>query len=850
VRLALAGGGNRWHFPALKLEEITMGKAPVAFALLLTLVPCAGWAQNVPPSLMHVEQLVVPAFDRADLAAEDEQRALSGLPPRFAIPLDTLITPATDGTWTDLDADTRLWQLRITAAGALSLNFGFTGFALPKGAELRISAANGESFIGPFTDSDNAAHGELWTPVIITDDAVLELRVPRAAIDQLVLSLTAINVGYRFFGESAAERSGWCNIDVVCPEGALWQPQIKSVAAISTGGSIFCTGFLVNNTAQDRKPYFMTANHCGIGQGNAASLVVYWNYQSPTCGQHGGGSLAQYHTGAYFRASYGSSDFTLVELDSAPSTAADVWFAGWDRTTTDPASAVAIHHPQGDEKSISFEYQSCTTTSYLGSSSPGDGTHIRVTDWDLGTTEPGSSGSPLFNQEQRVVGQLHGGYAACGNDLSDWYGRFSRSWTGGGSNTSRLSNWLDPLNTGQLVIDALPNNGLMEVTPPGDLDASGDPGGPFLPGSIIYYVHNPGPITVSYSVTCAATWLSISNASGSLPVGETAEVEVYINASAIELPVGTHTTSVEFTNNTTGGGNTSRTATLQIGFAAMAYEWNLDTNPGWSTQDLWGWGVPLGGGGERGVPDPTAGHTGTKVYGYNLAGDYANFMTERALTTTPIDCTNLFGVSLRFWRWLGVEKGQYDHAYVRVSTDGTSWTTLWENPYTLDIADEGWEYQVIDLAGLVDNQPTVYIRWVMGATDFSVRYCGWNIDDVSLWAVSVADCNQNSSPDYLDLASGASFDDNGNGVPDECDPLLLGDLECDGDVDFGDINDFVQLLADLPGWLDAHPGCPRLHGDINGSGQVNFADINPFVKLLSDNDKSQHVRARFDHAAE
>jgi len=39
----------------------------------------------------------------------------------------------------------------------------------------------------------------------------------------------------------------------------------------------------VNNVRQDLKPYFMTANHCGITSGNAASLVVYWNYQNSTC---------------------------------------------------------------------------------------------------------------------------------------------------------------------------------------------------------------------------------------------------------------------------------------------------------------------------------------------------------------------------------------------------------------------------------------------------------------------------------------------------------------------------------------------------------------------------------------
>jgi PKD repeat protein len=142
-----------------------------------------------------------------------------------------------------------------------------------------------------------------------------------------------------------------------------------------------------------------------------------------------------------------------VELDDPIDPAFNVYWAGWDRSGFDATNATAIHHPNTDEKRISFEDHPTTITSYLGTSIPGDGTHVRITDWDLGTTEPGSSGSPLFDQNHRIIGQLHGGYAACGNDDSDWYGRFYTSWTGGGSSATRLSDWLDTRNTGQLTLD-------------------------------------------------------------------------------------------------------------------------------------------------------------------------------------------------------------------------------------------------------------------------------------------------------------------------------------------------------------------------------------------------------------
>ncbi|MCK5942241.1 MAG: trypsin-like peptidase domain-containing protein, partial [Planctomycetes bacterium] len=184
----------------------------------------------------------------------------------------------------------------------------------------------------------------------------------------------------------------------------------------------------------------------------------YWNYENTTCGGSNA-PLNQFTTGSTWRAAWSTSDFTLVELNSTPNAAWGVTYAGWNRGSGNASSAVAIHHPSGDAKKISFENQATQTTNYLSNNSNSNGTHVRVIDWDQGTTEPGSSGSPLFDQNHHIIGQLHGGYAACGNNDSDWYGRFRRSWTGGNSNSSRLSNWLDPIGTGALTLATLGGSG-------------------------------------------------------------------------------------------------------------------------------------------------------------------------------------------------------------------------------------------------------------------------------------------------------------------------------------------------------------------------------------------------------
>ncbi len=221
--------------------------------------------------------------------------------------------------------------------------------------------------------------------------------------------------------------------------------------------------------------------------------------------------------------------------------------------------------------------------------------------------------------------------------------------------------------------------------------------------------------------------------------------------------------------------------TVAAGYGMMlVFDDPLDADPGWSTEGQWAWGQPTGGGGEHGGPDPTGGHTGSNVYGYNLYGDYPNNMPEYDLTSTAIDCTGLGGLQLSFWRWLGVEQPPYDHAYVRVSDNGYDWTTVWENG--VEIADSSWIYQEFDISAVADDQPTVYLRWTMGTTDHGWRYCGWNIDDVQLSAI-------------------------------DCAPRCVGDLDGDGDTDQADLGILLASYGNDAG------------GDLDGDNDTDQADL-------------------------
>ncbi|MEE4271867.1 MAG: lectin like domain-containing protein [Thermoanaerobaculales bacterium] len=281
----------------------------------------------------------------------------------------------------------------------------------------------------------------------------------------------------------------------------------------------------------------------------------------------------------------------------------------------------------------------------------------------------------------------------------------------------------------------------MKVEGVGRTSFSGPVGGPFDPASTVYTVTNRNAHAIAYQVIEAdeAPWLTLSGAtSGALDPMESAEVTVAVDgAAAAGLARGVYLAAVDFVNTTDHIGDTSRDVVLMVGEASPVVGWSMDSDPGWSTEADWAFGQPAGGGGDHGGPDPTSGFTGVNVYGYNLAGDYPNDLPERHLVSTPVDCSGIHGARLRFQRWLGVEQAVYDHAAVSVSIDGIEWTTVWANDE--DVTDTDWVEMDLDIGAVADGQPTVFLRWTMGATDGGWTYCGWNIDDVELLGLRIAD---------------------------------------------------------------------------------------------------------------
>jgi hypothetical protein len=425
----------------------------------LALTPIA--ASAFTPDLADLASVPI-ALVRAPLAKQIELAAEKTQPLQFAVkaPLSLQLR---DGVWDSIDGDAR-WRLRVRSPGAQSVSFEFARFALPASGALWIYDVVGALVQGAYSAADQTREGKLWTALVPGEEAVIELRVPAKDRDAVALELG--NVGHGFRGleglTAAPAKSGSCNIDVACPQGDGWRDEIRSVARLSIDGSFFCSGQALNDARQDDDPLVITANHCGIGQNvcgtghseycSPSSVVFYWNFQSPTCrsgtDRQGTGSLSQSQTGASILAGDVGSDFTLLRLNRAPDAAFNVYLAGWNATSNVPQSGVAIHHPAGDEKSISVYQSPAERADSCIEGSVSDcrrDVHAWGVHWTAGTTEQGSSGGGLWDQGHLLVGWLSGGRASCSEPGGeDFFARMEAAWTAGAGDDQQLKHWLAP----------------------------------------------------------------------------------------------------------------------------------------------------------------------------------------------------------------------------------------------------------------------------------------------------------------------------------------------------------------------------------------------------------------------
>jgi len=417
--------------------------------------------------LPNVPVVEMPAVDVDALKAEDALRAEQGIkgPYRFGFNHHVDLGLENSGVWHTLSNGDRVWRLSVRCAGAYSINLEFHEYIIPVGAQVFVYNDQDE-VLGAFEAGSNPGQDQLGVTQLAGDMITIEYVEPRSVRGQGRLRVGQVTHAYRDIvgaGKSLGD-SGDCNNNVICPLGDAVRDQIRSVAMITVGGDGICTGQLINNCDNDGTPYFLTANHC-LGGSN---WVFRFNWNSPTCTQTANGPMNQSVSGFTLLENSAGSDVALLRLNTAPPASYNVYFSGWDKSATPATSVTAIHHPSGDIKKISKENQAVITATYGGASC------WRVAGWDDGTTEGGSSGSGLWNQNGLLVGQLFGGQASCDFNFNDNYGRFSVSyplldeWLGTCGNTLEGTDLptsiLEANSAGAVQIAPNPSTGVVTVS--------------------------------------------------------------------------------------------------------------------------------------------------------------------------------------------------------------------------------------------------------------------------------------------------------------------------------------------------------------------------------------------------
>ncbi|MFP5471282.1 MAG: trypsin-like peptidase domain-containing protein [Bacteroidia bacterium] len=415
------------------------------------------------------QAIELPKLDVGKLRTEDSLEALQmHYSPRFAYAHKLNLNTNHSGKWIDLP-NGKLWQLSFKGNFDYTMSVIFANVEIPEGAYIYVYNPKNKEKAGPFTQ-ESLFKNKLSVHPIRGNELVIEYFVPIPSSNLGYLEIESVAEAYRdVFNLSSSFKKGFnssgsCNNNVVCPEGDVYEDQINSsILVIKGGGTRWCSGCMIGNTDTSDTPYLLSAYHCVDQNDNSvissseyadlANWVIMFNYESPDCSPSADGPLTNSISGVSLVASYYNTDVSLLELSSIPPASYVPFYAGWDRSTTGANNAFCVHHPSGDVKKISFENDPVIESTR-------DANFWRVVAWDDGVTEGGSSGSPLFNENAQVVGQLLGGFSSCasqanGDPNDDWdeYGRFDVSWVGDADDTTKLAPWLDPTGTNATSID-------------------------------------------------------------------------------------------------------------------------------------------------------------------------------------------------------------------------------------------------------------------------------------------------------------------------------------------------------------------------------------------------------------
>ena len=709
------------------------------------------------------------------------------------------------------------YLLGIESRGAYGIGLNFDRFFLTEGAELFIYDFEKTFFIGSFTSLNNRDNEVFSTSIVKSDHIILELTVPydeiediRLHIDSIIHDSTDI---LSYYGDSSSDSREDCNVNVICSEGDDWRDQINGAVRVSMGAGL-CSASIINNTANDRTPYVLFADHCVSGSPN--NYVIYFNYQSTSC-NGSSGSLNQSISGTnllYQEDINSGADIALLRLTSDIPDSYNPYYVGWSVVNSAPEEAVGIHHPGGDIKKISFTDDNV--------SAGGSGGNYWEFQYDLGRVIPGSSGSPFFDENKRQVGvasYIYTNYCDpspdcyCDQQYNHGYGRIDRAWSG-------LSSYLDPLNLGISSIDGISNSGINIVHDSyEDIPFDSQNSLSFL-ANVTSYSGIVDGVELHYNL--GDGWLVQSMSPQGLgSIFETSVGGLY-NGMLIEyyiLAVNSDGIIQTYPNNAPDNSILFILGDLPDlyvnDFEIDASDWIAGDSFDSATSGIWNLDIPQASFNDQGLQvQPGLDHTGTGEVcfftgnGYELnpatgQNDASYDDVDGGNTTLYSPLFNLNSIDkaiLTYWRWytndIG-DNGNNDKWIVSVSNNGGS---TWQDLENTSISNASWVKQRFVINDYVDLSSDIIFKFV--AEDI------FNTGDAGSGGSLVEAALDDFIIEYISSGSG-----------------IVGDINNDEYVDVLDIVVLVNMV------LGFEP--PNFQvADINSDGSVNVQDIILVVNII------------------
>ncbi len=351
-----------------------------------------------------------------------------------------------------------VWSMVIHGEKAKSLNVVFNNVVLSKDAKLYVTNKDQSFVFGPVSSCDIPQSGRILSDIIPDSVISIILFEPNGQVGESSFEISKVVYGYRTSLFVDTRQVGGDGVDIcLMPEYEFYSDAIGNL--LLADGEHWCTGALVMTTDRSFRPYFLTSYRAVTRQRAMVDCIddiENGMYKFHTRIKNAGTNTittSYCYYGAAIKSYFSFQDFILVELhDELKNNSVHTWL-GWDRSGNTPNNNTSLlyHSSNGLEKVKVFDLP-VSTKSF----------NDLFSYWTIRTNLPYnydgyySFGAPLLNDNNRLVGHLYQVYCdfTSGFVFDLLFNKFSEAFNWSNDSTMTLYHWLDPINTGQLTMDA------------------------------------------------------------------------------------------------------------------------------------------------------------------------------------------------------------------------------------------------------------------------------------------------------------------------------------------------------------------------------------------------------------